>query len=233
MRVIVYVEGPSDQRALQALLRGVIDDGRGRGIGISFSPQGGKAPILSDVPRRAAEHLKQNPGDWVFALPDLYPMAYYDGTPSEHRSFAELSRLLQDRFTSRADRIGLPSDTRRHFRVHCLKHDLEALVLAAPDKLRERLKTKDALKGRWRTPVEDQNDARPPKRIVEELFRQYPKSRTTSTRSTPSGSWSGHRCMRSKRRARSGSRPLPVSSGPSPAEEIRIHPLAPRARKSP
>ncbi|WP_437776677.1 hypothetical protein [Sorangium sp. So ce1097] len=69
-----------------------------------MSPQGGKAPILNDVPRKAAEHLKQNPGDWVFALPDLYPMARYDGTPSEHRSFAELSRLLQDRFASRADR---------------------------------------------------------------------------------------------------------------------------------
>ncbi|WP_437620055.1 DUF4276 family protein [Sorangium sp. So ce1151] len=175
MKVIVYVEGPSDQKALQALLRGVIDDGRGRGIGISFSPQGGKAPILNDVPRKAAEHLKQHPSDWVFALPDLYPMAYYDGTPNKHRSFAELWGLLQDRFTSRADKIGLAPDTRRHFRVHCLKHDLGALLLAAPDKLRERLRTKDALKGRWRNPVEDQNDDRPPKRIVEELFRQHRK----------------------------------------------------------
>ncbi len=156
-------------------MRPIIADGRRRGVGISFSPQGGKAPILNDVPRRAAELLKQHPGDWVVALPDLYPMASYDNTPHPHRSFAELVRLLRDRVLSRADKIQLPEVARSHFRVHCLKHDLEALLLAAPDPLRERLRTKDALRGRWRLPVEDQNDARPPKRVVEELFRQYRK----------------------------------------------------------
>lgn len=39
--------------------------------------------------------------------------------------------------------------------------------------LRERLKTKDALRDAWRRPVEDQNDQNPPKRVVEELFRRY------------------------------------------------------------
>lgn len=175
MKVIVYVEGPSDQKALQALLKPIIDTGRARRNGICFSPQGGKAAILDDVPRKAAAHLQQNPEDWVFALPDLYPMAYYDGGHNRHRSFADLSRLLQERFKTRADKLDLAEDTRRHFRVHCLKHDLEALVLAAPDTLRERLKTKDALRDAWRRPVEDQNDNNPPKRVVEELFKKYRK----------------------------------------------------------
>lgn len=176
MKVIVYVEGPSDQKALQALLnKPIIEPARTRGVGIAFSPLGGKAPILNDVPRKAAEILKQNPADWVIALPDLYPMASYDNSPHPHRSYAELVKLLRDRFLSRADKVGVPESARSHFRVHCLKHDLEALVLAAPDQLRERLKTKDALRGRWRLPVEDQNDTKPPKYMVMDLFRQHRK----------------------------------------------------------
>lgn len=175
MRVIVYVEGPSDQKALEALLKPIIDVGRGKGIGISLSPQGGKAPILQDVPRKAADHLQQHPNDWVFALPDLYPMASYDDGPDRHRSFAELSQLLQNRFKARAAKLNLSEETRRHFRVHCLKHDLEAMLLAAPDVLRKRLKTTDALRDGWRRPVENQNDNKPPKRIVEELFKKYRK----------------------------------------------------------
>jgi Domain of unknown function (DUF4276) len=173
LKVVVYVEGPSDQKALQALLKPIIDAGRSRKVGISFSPLGGKAPILNDVPRKAAEILKQSPGDWVFAVPDLYPMASYDTTPHPHRSFAELVALLEKRFISRADKLDLPQEVRRHFRVHCLKHDLEGLLLAALDELRQRLKTKDSLHGRFRAPVEDQNDDKPPKYVVAELFRKY------------------------------------------------------------
>jgi hypothetical protein len=174
VKVSIYVEGPSDQKALQALLdKPIIEPARARGVGIKFYPLGGKAPILNDVPRKAAEILKQNPGDWVFALPDLYPMASYDDGPHKHRSFAELVALLRGRFLSRADKIGLPEGARSHFRVHCLKHDLEALLLASPDELKQRLKTKDLLRGRWRLPVEEQNDTKPPKYVIMELFRQH------------------------------------------------------------
>jgi hypothetical protein len=175
MKVVVYVEGPSDKLALEKFLGELIDKGNKRGVGIRFSPQNGKAPILNDVPRKAAEILKQHPTDWVFALPDLYPMSSYDGTPNAHHSFAELERLLRDKFTAYAEKIALPEVARDRFRVHCLKHDLEVLLLAAPEALRMRLGTRDALHDQWRRTVEDQNDERPPKRIVEELFRRYRK----------------------------------------------------------
>ena len=45
-----------------------------------------------------------------------------------------------------------------------------ALLLAAVEHLRAALGTRERL-GTWRTPVEDQDQARPPKRVVEELFR--------------------------------------------------------------
>jgi len=175
VKVLVYVEGPSDRDGLGAVLRPVIDAGRAKGVGITFHPQGSKDTLLDDVPRKAAGHLAEHPADWVIVAPDLYPMARYSGARNAHACFEDLDRLLQSRFESRAAKLGLSVDVRRRFRVHCLKHDLEALLLAATDQLRQRLKTDDLLKNAWRKPVEDQNDDRPPKRVVEDLFRKYRK----------------------------------------------------------
>jgi hypothetical protein len=91
----------------------------------------------------------------------------------DYRSLHELARLLRERFEERAEQVRLEADARRHFLAHCLKHDLEALLLACPDQLRLRLGTKESLTGSWRKPIEDENDERPPKRIVETLFRKY------------------------------------------------------------
>lgn len=63
------------------------------------------------------------------------------------------------------------------FKVHCLQHDLEALVLASVEALRQRLGTKDRLENLWRRPVELQNDERPPKRVVMDLFSRYGKKK--------------------------------------------------------
>jgi hypothetical protein len=178
MRVLVYVEGPSDRVALEALLRPLIQIGRSRGVGVTFHELGGKAPVLDHGPRKAAAHLHENAADWVFAVPDLYPMASYQGSRNAHGDFAGLATLMRERFEARADKLGLATESRRHFRVHCFKHDLEVLLLAAPEQLRARLKTKDQLSAQWRMPIEDQNDTRPPKRVVEGLFDRYRKKPT-------------------------------------------------------
>lgn len=175
MKVLVYVEGPADRAGLEALLRPLIEAGHARGVGISFHPQHGKDAVLDDVPRRAADHLADRPEDLVIALPDLYPMARYTGTRNAHTSFKDLESLLQSRFEARADKLKLAKKTRMRFQVHCLKHDLETLLLAAPDELRRRLGTSDQVKKAWRKPIEDQDDNRPPKRVVEDLFKKYRK----------------------------------------------------------
>lgn len=172
MKVLVYVEGASDRDALRALLRSVLAEGQRRRVGIQFIHLRGKAEILDTSAGKAARHLAEHPEDWVVALPDLYPMARYDGTPNEHKSFADLERLLMERFAREARRHRVTAQAQAHFRVHCLKHDLEVLLLASPDQLRQRLGTDHAL-GQWRSPVEDQNDQQPPKRIVEALFKKY------------------------------------------------------------
>jgi hypothetical protein len=185
VNVLVYVEGPADRAALETLLRSLIGDARKQRIGVRFIPMNGKAPILDQVGIKAADHLTGNPEDWVFALPDLYPMAKFDGTENAHRSFEALEALLTRRFAARCAKTGLRDDRRHRFRVHCLKHDLEVLLLAAPEALRARLGTQDALKGRWRSAVEDQNDDQPPKRIVEVLFNQYRRKKYIDTDDAP------------------------------------------------
>ena len=179
MKLLVYVEGPADRVALEVLLKPIIERAQANRIGLRFVPANitgvGKDWLLRHVGEKAAGHLSENPEDWVFALPDLYPMAHYSGTAEAHESFDQLKNLLERRFKVRADRLGVPHSVRNRFQVHCLKHDLEVLLLAAPDSLRKRLRTSDSLKGRWRNPVENQNDNKPPKRIVEELFWRYQK----------------------------------------------------------
>ncbi len=175
MNVLVYVEGPSDRAGLEALLRDLIGRGRKSGVGISFYPRGGKGWILQELGRTAARHLKSRAEDYVFALPDLYPMAQYEHTGDRHRSPQELHVLLRRRFSEAADEIGLPEQVRSHYRPHCLKHDMEALLLGAPELLKQRLGTRDAIEKSWRKPVEEQNDREPPTRVVEQLFLKYRK----------------------------------------------------------
>jgi uncharacterized protein DUF4276 len=185
VKVLVYVEGEGDTKALGSLFRGVIDRGNKSGVGISFIHMKGKSVLLKDVGLKAALHLRSNPGDYVFALPDLYPMVDYDQSELRHRSFEELREMLAARFRREADRQRLPDGVRAHYRVHCLKHELEVLLLGAPEVLRQRLKTTDRIEKNWREPVEDQNGNKPPKRIVGDLFKKYCRRSYIETTDAP------------------------------------------------
>lgn len=229
MKVLVYVEGPSDRDGLSALLRPIIEAGRKSGVGISFHQQGNKDTILDEVPRKAADHLADQPDDWVIAAPDLYPMARYAGTRNAHASFEDLDRLLRERFDSRAAKHGLSADVRQRFRVHCFKHDLETLLLAATDELRQRLGTNDALRSVWRKPVEEQNDDRPPKRVVADLFRKYrAKPGYVDAPWMHRGYWGGQTYLRWRRRARSDShRSWLIFALQSKASQALVHASTP------
>jgi hypothetical protein len=126
VNVLVYVEGPSDKLALPALLKTIIEAGAQKKVGIQFISTGGKDLLLHNVARKAADHLSENPADWVFALPDLYPMEHYRGTSNQHQSLSDLRNVLYGNFKGCADKLKLSAKVRAQFKVHCLKHDLEA-----------------------------------------------------------------------------------------------------------
>jgi hypothetical protein len=175
MKVWIYVEGESDRIALNALWAGWRELLRGAGWGIQIIPLDDKSRFFGKIGPHAAEKLADNEYDLVVGLPDLYPNHEYMNSEYRHTDLAELKRVqvtLVEKglaevfgFSSRRIEAALA-----RFHPTALKHDLEMLLLAAIDKLREVLDTPDAL-GNWIHPVEDQNQMKPPKYIVEELFQ--------------------------------------------------------------
>ncbi len=173
MRVIIYVEGPSDKAALAALLAPLLRLKQQQGVSINFfeAPPGNKKEsVLVKVPAKAANILLNDPQALVIALPDLYPKNL--GLP--HETVDELVHGINKNFAATLSSKGVQDDVRLkdRFKVFCLKYDLEALVLAARESLRQRLGLA-SLASSWRIPVEEQNHDHPPKKIVEELFQKH------------------------------------------------------------
>lgn len=174
MKVLVYVEGPSDKFALEAVLRPLLERKCSESINILFfhAVSGDrKEYVLTKVPRKAVHILKTDPRAVVIALPDLYPKdkAFPHTSPEELRQgvLASFAGALREK------RINDRQISER-FRVFCLKHDLEALLLASKEPLRARLGF-PSLSTSWAVPVEDQDHDRPPSAIVEELFQSAGK----------------------------------------------------------
>jgi hypothetical protein len=64
MRVVVYVEGPSDRAAMLALLGPLLEQKRQKGVKVDFfeSPEGDKkTSVLTKVPKRAAAIVRNDP----------------------------------------------------------------------------------------------------------------------------------------------------------------------------
>jgi len=172
-RVVVYVEGPSDKAAMEALLKPLLRQRRQQGIAIDFfdAPAGDrKKSLLLKIPHRAVNILCNQPATFVVTMPDLYPRNR--GFP--HKTYEELANGVLKNFRRAVQRKRIPNNGRleERFKVFCFKHDLEALVLASRDALRIRLEA-TSLPITWTLPVENQNHDQPPKRVVEDLFRQH------------------------------------------------------------
>lgn len=171
--VMVYVEGPSDQAAMTALLRPLIERKAQTGIRIQFfeAPRGDKKEsVMQKVPKRAALILANDPNAIVIAMPDLYPL----NKALPHETPQQLYDVVQIEFNNALKERGLADDRRylERFKTFCFKYDLEALVLAAEEALALRL-DKETVTVTWRKPVEDQNNNHPPKTVVRELFEQH------------------------------------------------------------
>lgn len=181
MKIIVYVEGPSDRDGLGALFDSLIKQAAQNGCRIQFVPMEGKHPLVTKVPLRAVNILRNDRDAHVFTLPDLYPPL---GHP--HSSGAELKQTLVRAFQDECKRLKVDfTRLAERFHVHCLKHDFEVLLLASEDKLKRYLGLQAfPSQIRWRQPVEGQDHQKPPKRVIEELF-QHVKRRYIDTFDAP------------------------------------------------
>jgi len=108
-RVVVYVEGPSDKAAMEALLKPLLRQRRQQGIAIDFfdAPAGDrKKSLLLKIPHRAVNILCNQPATFVVTMPDLYPRNR--GFP--HKTYEELAngvlkkRVVEDLFRQHRQR---------------------------------------------------------------------------------------------------------------------------------
>ncbi len=179
MRVIIYVEGPSDKNAMEALLVNLIDQKSEEGVSIKFfaikgpnNDRGGdaKRDLLLKAPIKAVDTLN-DPNSIVIILPDLYPR----NKEFPHETFQQLEAGIMNNFSQALQRKGIQDERlEARFKVFCFKYEMEALILAAESGLRGKLGVTD-LDVTWTIPVEDQNHDRPPSKIVEQLFRDSGK----------------------------------------------------------
>ena len=169
MKVIVYVEGPSDKRAMEHLLEPLLQKARSIGVAIDFIPTEGKRKLIIKTPIKAANILCHDADAVVIALPDLYPK----NMGVTHETFPELQEQLQSKFKQILVRKCIDDERlRQRFAIFCFKHDLEALILAAEEQLASRLGIPSVVRT-WIRPVENQNFNHPPKRIVERIFTEH------------------------------------------------------------
>lgn len=179
-KVEIYVEGPSDKLAMEALLRPLIEVKLQQGIKIEFIPTKGtnndrggdaKKDLLTKIPIKAVNIINNIPNSIVVVIPDLYPKN--KGFP--HETLPELEQGILQNFQQTLQSKGI-NDHRfqERFKVFCFKHDLEALILAAESELRTVLGV-DSLRRIWTIPVEEQNHNVPPRDIVEKIFRECGK----------------------------------------------------------
>ncbi len=175
MKIWIFVEGDSEVRALSALLNGWKQQLRKKGWGIKLVSLDGKSNYFKRIGPRAAEKLENDTRDLVVGLPDLYPNRDYANTDYRHNNLQELQgvqrRLVEQQLR---EQMGKRTDIASHmarFYPSALKHDLEVLILAATSQLQAQLKMSNRPRG-WRQPPEEQNQDKPPKKVVEELFRK-------------------------------------------------------------
>ena len=175
MKVFVFVEGPADRGALDALWEDWRARLRGQRHGIKAIPLGSKSKFFKHIGPRAAEKIVNNDRDMVVGLPDLYPSAPYETMVYRHDSLRDLQRvqsaLVRDSLCSvygvRADR----TDTlMTRFFPTAFRYDMEMLLLAAEGRLHDYLGVQRQ-RPVWPNP-EDVNQQRPPKHVVQDLFRR-------------------------------------------------------------
>ena len=180
MMVIIYVEGPSDKNAMEALLVNLIDKKSEEGVSIEFFPikgsnndRGGdaKRDLLLKAPTKAVNILCNNPNSIAIILPDLYPRKKC----FRHETFQQLEAGIMKNFSQALQNKGIQDERlKERFKVFCFKYEMEALILAAESALQGKLGV-TSLGVTWTIPVEDQNHDRPPSKIVEQLFRDSGK----------------------------------------------------------
>jgi len=171
--VLLYFEGPSDIAVMEVLFGSLIAEKAAAGVSIKLLKADAgdrKQTLLEKIPVKAARILQKMATTVVAIVPDLYP----PNKGPKHSTFEEMREGAEGVFAEECDRIapGCGRELSERFKVFCFKYDLEVLLLASPESLKNRLGI-STLSVSWAHPVEDQNHGDPPKFVVRRLFERH------------------------------------------------------------
>ena len=186
MKVWMFVEGKSDSVGLKALFNSWQQDLDAEGWGIRIVPLKSKFDYFKLIGVSVTEKLLENQSDIVVGLPDLYPCRNFNSTKYKHENFGDIV-LVQNRLVKESLNNELEVRDRKtsmaRFYASALKHDLEMLLLSAYGQLCNQLGSGSNPR-RIRCP-ENQNQDRPPKKVVSEYFRRYSSKSYQEARDAP------------------------------------------------
>lgn len=183
MKIIFFVEGPSDSLILNELFKikgykNIIGQ-KGWGIPLPIDLKN-KPNFMKKIGPRAAATLLMSDQNYVVAIPDFYPNSQFQGPPYQHANLPQLKTVLSDLVKdSLINKFNCPHNNIQNilnrFYPTAFMHECEVLLLAVFTKLAQYIECTN-LNKRWNTNIEQQNQNNPPKKIIQEIFRT--KSRT-------------------------------------------------------
>lgn len=160
-RIALFVEGETEQ-TLPHFFHHWLDPQlpEQSKVGIQAVKFQGVSNYLDDLPKKVELHLTERRADFVFGLVDLY------GLPPDRFDFSKCDTVKEKVIAARkVIRQLVPAEFANRFRQHFAVHEVEAWLLAYPQKFPEKIRTQ--IKKRQ---PEDVNFNEPPAKFLKKLM---------------------------------------------------------------
>jgi Domain of unknown function (DUF4276) len=176
-RIALFVEGQTERgdarrRTLPGFFHKWLDPQlpRASRVGITAVSFQGVSNFLDDLPQKVAMYLENNQANFVFGLIDLY------GIPQARVDLSQYPTTQKKVEAARAYvRSLVPSEYSNRFRQHFAVHEVEAWLLAYPERWQPELRSQIA-----KRPPETVNFDEPPAKFLNRLHRGHYKKTTTA-----------------------------------------------------
>lgn len=162
MRFILVVEGDTEKRSIEGLIRKQITDKTGKNIGITTININGYGNFTHDIPKKVKKYLTGPDKDEILAvagLMDLYKTPYA----------GDVNRTVQERIFQ-GTRLFEDSVQQDQFRMFFAVHEYEAWLLSDAEKFDPSIRNRIASHARY---PEDVNTDEPPSKYLKRLYSEY------------------------------------------------------------
>ncbi len=162
MRIILIVEGDTEKRSIEGLIRRQLLEMTGKKIGVTAINVNGYGNFFHDIPQRVKKYLTGPDRDEILAvagLMDLYKSPYA----------RDVHRPVSDRVIE-GTRLFEESVRQDRFRMFFAVHEYEAWLLSDVEKFDPAIRSRIASHARY---PEEVNTDEPPSKYLKRLYSEY------------------------------------------------------------